>query len=335
MKFIQSSIPDVVIIEPQVFTDSRGWFMESFNEKRFHEGLHALGLPVPEPFVQDNHSYSSKGVLRGLHYQLQPHAQGKLVRVVQGAAYDVAVDIREGSSTFGQWFGIELSAANQRMAWIPKGFAHGFLALEDNTHFLYKTTDVYNQACEASICWNDPTLNIPWPMINEIVLNEKDSLAPTFAAMKQTPNTVDTFSHKALLDLQVIGDFRGSLIALEQGGKVPFNIQRVYYIYGTKLGVSRGFHAHKKLKQLLICVAGNCRMVLDNGHGREEIYLDSPDKGLFISNMIWREMHDFSEDCVLVVLASERYDPNDYIRDYHQFIECIPLATESTGFYAT
>src|SRR5690606_21973580 len=162
MKLTQTAIPDVVLIEPAVFADERGWFMESFNEARFHAELQKLGLPLPRPFVQDNHSCSKKGVLRGLHYQLPPHAQGKLVRVVQGAAFDVAVDIRKGSPTFGQWVGAELSAANRRMMWIPEGFAHGFVALEDDTHFLYKTTDYYAKDSEAAIRWDDPALAITW-----------------------------------------------------------------------------------------------------------------------------------------------------------------------------
>lgn len=164
MKLIPARIPDVVVIEPAVFGDDRGWFMESFNQARFEAELTKLGLPVPRPFVQDNHSCSKAGVLRGLHYQLNPHAQGKLVRVVKGSAFDVAVDIRRGSPTFGQWVGAALSAANHRQMWIPEGFAHGFLALEDDTHFLYKTTDVYAKDCERSILWNDPAIGIEWPL---------------------------------------------------------------------------------------------------------------------------------------------------------------------------
>lgn len=180
MKFIPTDIPDVVIIEPAVFADERGWFMESFNQHRFNQGLTALGLPLPRPFVQDNHSVSSAGVLRGLHYQLPPHAQGKLVRVVQGAAFDVAVDIRPDSSTFGRWVGVMLSASNHRQLWIPEGFAHGFVALEDNTHFLYKTTDVYDKASESSIAWNDPALGIQWPLSGlTLSLSTKDEQAPT------------------------------------------------------------------------------------------------------------------------------------------------------------
>lgn len=175
MKLIQTAIPDVVLIEPTVFTDERGWFMESFNEQRFHQELTKLGLPVPRPFVQDNHSCSSQGVLRGLHYQLAPHAQGKLVRVTQGAAFDVAVDIRKGSPTFGKWVGVELSSKNKHMLWIPEGFAHGFVALEGNTHFLYKTTAYYAKNHEASIVWNDPDINIIWPDIKEFNINKKDS----------------------------------------------------------------------------------------------------------------------------------------------------------------
>lgn len=181
MKLIQTAIPDVVIIEPQVFEDERGWFMESFNEKRFHAELAKLGLPIPRPFVQDNHSCSRKGVLRGLHYQLPPHAQGKLVRVTQGAVFDVAVDIRQDSPTFGQHVGLELSAENRRALWIPEGFAHGFLALQDNTQFLYKTTDYYARECEGSILWKDAELGIAWIELDCLVINQKDSQAPPFA----------------------------------------------------------------------------------------------------------------------------------------------------------
>src|SRR5690554_3943489 len=178
MKFTQTSLADVVIIDPQAFEDDRGWFMESYNEQKFREGLETLGLPIPRPFVQDNHSCSKKGVLRGLHYQLPPHAQGKLVRVVQGAAFDVAVDIREQSPTFGHWVGVELSAGNHRMLWVPEGFAHGFVALEDKTHFLYKTTDFYHRDSEAAIRWDDPTIAINWPALDNLIINAKDREAP-------------------------------------------------------------------------------------------------------------------------------------------------------------
>ena len=176
MKLVQTHIPDVVIIEPLVYGDERGWFMESFNEKRFHEELVNLGLPAPRPFIQDNHSCSSRGVLRGLHYQLPPYAQGKLVRVVKGAVFDVAVDIRKDSPTFGQWVGIELSDKNKKMFWIPEGFAHGFIALEDESHFLYKTTNYYSKESERCIKWNDPTIGIEWPANFEPILSEKDIL---------------------------------------------------------------------------------------------------------------------------------------------------------------
>ncbi|TBO30174.1 dTDP-4-dehydrorhamnose 3,5-epimerase [Aquabacterium lacunae] len=179
MKLIQTAIPDVVIVEPSVFGDDRGWFMESFNEARFHAQLQALGLPVPRPFVQDNHSCSQAGVLRGLHYQLPPHPQGKLVRVVKGRAFDVAVDIRKDSPTFGQWVGVELTASNHRQLWIPEGFAHGFVSMEDDTHFLYKTTDYYAKECERSIVWNDPDIGIEWPAFGgEPKLAPKDAQAP-------------------------------------------------------------------------------------------------------------------------------------------------------------
>lgn len=179
MKLTPTRLPDVVVIEPAVFSDDRGWFMESHNQARFNGELAKLGLPAPRPFVQDNHSCSKAGVLRGLHYQLNPHAQGKLVRVVKGAAFDVAVDLRKGSPTFGQWAGVTLSAANNLQLWVPEGFAHGFLALEDDTHFLYKTTDVYAKDCERAIRWDDPAIGIEWPlgalMLN---INTKDAQAP-------------------------------------------------------------------------------------------------------------------------------------------------------------
>lgn len=320
MRLIQMEIPEVVVIEPQVFADERGWFMESFNEPRFYQGLKDLGLAIPSPFVQDNHSCSQKNVLRGLHYQLPPHAQGKLVRVTKGAAYDVAVDIRRGSATFGQSVSVELTAENKRMLWIPEGFAHGFLALEDDTHFLYKTTDIYSKSCERTIRWDDPVFNIHWPLSTAPLVNEKDSSAPL---LNEQPDVFSFNEHPAYkqVDLQVIGDERGSLIALEKSSSLPFHLQRVYYIFDTKSGVSRGFHAHRKLQQLAVCVAGKCRITLDDGKKREDIWLDSPAKGLLINNMVWREMHDFSEDCVLVVLASEPYYELDYIRDYNEFIK--------------
>lgn len=178
MKFIQTALPEIILIEPKVFTDERGWFMESYNEAVFHRELSALGLEIPPSFVQDNHSFSKKGVVRGLHYQRSPYSQGKLVRVVQGAAFDVAVDIRKDSPNYGKWVGFELSAANNRMLWIPAGFAHGFIALEDNTHFLYKTTAFYHKDSEVSIRWNDPEIAIDWPLKNDAVINDKDGSAP-------------------------------------------------------------------------------------------------------------------------------------------------------------
>ena len=182
MKLVPTELPGVVIVEPSVFGDDRGWFMESFNEVRWQAALQALGLPPSRRFVQDNHSCSQAGVLRGLHYQLPPHAQGKLVRVVKGAAFDVAVDIRQGSPRFGRWVGVELNADNRRQLWIPEGFAHGFLSLADDTHFLYKTTDFYAKDCERSIRWDDPALDIRWPTDAGVpLLAPKDAAAPALA----------------------------------------------------------------------------------------------------------------------------------------------------------
>ncbi len=165
-----TAIPDVLVIEPKVFSDNRGWFFESFNEKDFSA---SVGEKVT--FVQDNHSSSNRGVLRGLHYQIE-QTQGKLVRVCLGAVFDVAVDLRGGASTFGQWVGIELSAQNKKQLWVPAGFAHGFLVLSETAEFLYKTTNYWHAASEKCIVWNDPTLNIQWPDIGmHPVLNPKDA----------------------------------------------------------------------------------------------------------------------------------------------------------------
>ncbi len=176
MKATPLAIPEVILFEPKVFGDARGFFLESFNQKVFDA---ATGGQYE--FVQDNHSRSSKGVLRGLHYQLPPHAQGKLVRVVQGAVFDVAVDVRRSSPTFGQWVGAELSAENHQQLWVPPGFAHGFVVLTDTADFLYKTTNYYAPAHERSIAWNDPQLAIDWPVSAEPSLSGKDALAPTWA----------------------------------------------------------------------------------------------------------------------------------------------------------
>jgi dTDP-4-dehydrorhamnose 3,5-epimerase len=184
---METDIPGMVIVEPAVFSDDRGWFMETFNEPRVHAELAKLGVAAPRPFVQDNHSCSRAGVLRGLHFQVPPHAQGKLVRVTQGAAWDVAVDIRRDSPTFGRWVGLELSAANRLQLWIPEDLAHGFLALQDDTHFLFKTTDVYAKDCERAIVWNDPTLAIDWQLNRSsrpLQIAEKDALALGFKSEK-------------------------------------------------------------------------------------------------------------------------------------------------------
>lgn len=169
MQVIDTAIPDVKIIEPKVFGDDRGFFYESFNQKDFCE---AIGQKVD--FVQDNHSKSAKNVLRGLHYQVSPKAQGKLVRVVQGEVFDVAVDIRKDSKTFGQWVGVTLSAENKKQLWIPAGFAHGFLTLSETAEFLYKTTDYYAPEYERCILWNDATLAVAWPLLESPVMSSKD-----------------------------------------------------------------------------------------------------------------------------------------------------------------
>ena len=175
MKFIETDIPDVKILEPAVFGDERGFFMETFRADEFVQQTGA------KPFVQDNHSKSAQGILRGLHYQLE-HTQGKLVRVVAGAVFDVAVDMRQSSPTFGRWVGVELSAENKRQLWVPEGFAHGFYVLTESAEFVYKCTDYYHPQSEASLLWNDPSVGIDWPLVDGAApkLSAKDLNGLTF-----------------------------------------------------------------------------------------------------------------------------------------------------------
>lgn len=179
MKVIDTDIPDVKIIEPAVFGDERGFFMETWQQKKFEE----LVTGKPTQFVQDNHSKSKKGILRGLHYQTE-NTQGKLVRVVSGEVFDVAVDIRKDSPTFGRWVGVYLSAENKRQLWVPEGFAHGFYVMSDEAEFVYKCTDYYNPKMEVSIIWNDPTIGIKWPIARLPELSGKDMVGVT---LKECP----------------------------------------------------------------------------------------------------------------------------------------------------
>lgn len=173
MKAVATPIPDLLILEPKVFGDGRGFFYESFNERRFAEATGLSGDKLPR-FVQDNHSKSAKGVLRGLHYQIR-QAQGKLVRVIAGEVFDVAVDLRKHSPTFGNWFGVTLSAENYRQLWIPEGFAHGFAVTSESAEFLYKTTDYWAPEHERCIVWNDPAVGIEWPLVGAPLLSAKDA----------------------------------------------------------------------------------------------------------------------------------------------------------------
>jgi dTDP-4-dehydrorhamnose 3,5-epimerase len=179
---IPTAIAEVLVIEPKVFSDGRGAFFESWNRRAMRE---LVGRDVE--FVQDNHSVSTRGVLRGLHYQLPPHAQGKLVRVVAGEVYDVAVDIRRSSPTFGRWVGERLSALNRRMMWVPEGFAHGFLVLSDSAEFLYKTTDYYVPSSERTVLWNDPAVGVAWPLEGAPVLKPKDAAGIALASAQTFP----------------------------------------------------------------------------------------------------------------------------------------------------
>lgn len=180
MKFTPTALADVLLIEPRVFGDARGYFFESYNRR----SMAAAGIDVE--FVQDNHSRSARGVLRGLHYQIE-HAQGKLVRVVSGEVYDVAVDMRRSSPTFGRSMGMTLSAHDKQMLWIPPGFAHGFLVLSDTAEFLYKTTDFWYQECERSLLWNDSALGIAWPLQQAPTLAAKDAVGTPFAIADTYP----------------------------------------------------------------------------------------------------------------------------------------------------
>lgn len=175
MQITRLAIPEVMVLTPKVFGDERGFFFESFNQQQFEQ---ATGRPAN--FVQDNHSRSQRGVLRGLHYQLPPKAQGKLVRVVAGEVFDVAVDIRKRSPTFGRWVGARLSAENKQQLWIPEGFAHGFVTLSDSAEFLYKTTDYYSPAHERCIAWNDPAIGVDWQYEGEALLSAKDRAGCAF-----------------------------------------------------------------------------------------------------------------------------------------------------------
>jgi dTDP-4-dehydrorhamnose 3,5-epimerase len=174
MEIIKTKIPDLVIIKPSVFQDARGYFFESYSKGKF------MAQGIDQNFVQDNESKSMKGVLRGLHFQKPPYTQGKLVRVMKGAVLDVAVDLRKNSPAYGQWASIELTEDNKFMYWVPPGFAHGFVTLEDNTVFFYKCTNVYNKESEGSLRWNDPTLNINWGNSSTPILSDKDKIAPLF-----------------------------------------------------------------------------------------------------------------------------------------------------------
>lgn len=176
MKVIETNLPGVFIIEPRIFVDTRGFFAETWQQKKYE------GIGVKEAFVQDNLSFSTRGVLRGLHYQ-NPNTQGKLVSVMQGEVFDVAVDIRAGSPNFGKWTGVILSGGNHRQLWVPPGFAHGFCVLSDTTYFIYKCTDVYTPSTEGGIIWNDPDIGIQWPL-QDVILSDKDQV---YARLKDVP----------------------------------------------------------------------------------------------------------------------------------------------------
>lgn len=179
-EFKDTPLKGVKIIQPRVFRDTRGFFIESYKKSDF------VKAGIVEEFTQDNHSYSSKGVLRGIHFQMEPHAQGKLVRCIKGAVWDVAVDLRAVSKTFGQWYGIELTEENMTMLYIPPGFGHGFVTLKDNTHFLYKCTNEYNPDADSGVIWNDSDINIKWPLMAGLSFSNKDLKLQSFEDYKKS-----------------------------------------------------------------------------------------------------------------------------------------------------
>ncbi len=178
-EFKETPLNGLKIVQPRVFTDERGFFLEAYKKSDF------VKAGITEEFTQDNHSYSSKGVLRGIHFQKDPYAQGKLVRCIKGAVWDVAVDLRPDSRTFGQWYGIELTEDNNTMFYIPPGFGHGFVTLQDNTHFLYKCTNEYNPDADSGIIWNDSDLNIEWPLKDKLALSDKDLVLQSLKKYKE------------------------------------------------------------------------------------------------------------------------------------------------------
>lgn len=182
MPVAKLAVEGLLLITPDVYGDARGFFFESWNQVRWQEQLQAHGQQA-QPFLQDNHSHSTQGVLRGLHWQVAPHAQGKLVRCVVGEVFDVAVDLRQRSPSFGQWYGVRLSASNHHQLWVPVGFAHGFLTLSDTAEVLYKATDVWSRSCERSVHWQDPQLAITWPGDQTPQLSDKDAAAPWLAQL--------------------------------------------------------------------------------------------------------------------------------------------------------
>jgi dTDP-4-dehydrorhamnose 3,5-epimerase len=319
VRIFETSLADVVVLESAISEDSPGFPADCFDEHMFHATLRAAGLSIPQSLILDSHIHLNGGMLRGLNYQLPPHAQGNLIRTFSGSAYVAAVDMRRGSMTFGKWAGVELRGDNPNMLWIPQGFAHGYIALEDNTHIQVRKTHRDNTEFQRKIRWNDAAIDINWPKLAEIHVSKEDAVAPQF--VNSEPHSEFLHGTTEPVELKIIGDERGSLVAIEPGLNIPFEIKRVYYIYGTLPDVGRGFHAHRRLEQMAICVAGSCIMVIDDGVTRQEVKLESANKALLIRNMIWREMHEFSDDCVLLVLASEYYDESDYIRDYEQFIQ--------------
>jgi len=319
VRLLRTSIAGVAIVEPAVHKGSNRSSGYSFDQRAFHDAFKTAGLSLQQPLVQDIHLRLKKGELRGLRYQLPPHAQGTLISVIQGAACVVALDVRRDSSTCGESVSVELNANAERSLWVPEGFAHGYLALEDETQLFCKTTHERNVESERLIRWNDPETGAKWPDLSQMIVSSEDAAAPLLRDSELYSGYLQGTTE--WIDLKVIGDQRGSLIALEPGLNIPFAIKRVYYIYGTLPDVGRGYHAHRRLEQMAVCVSGSCKMIIDDGITRREMRLNSANKALVIRNMIWREMHEFSSDCVLLVLASDYYDESDYIRDYDKFIK--------------
>lgn len=319
MKLLASEIPEVLLVSLEILQDEFGSILKAFDDNEFQSEVQKLGHVIPKSFVYEFSSITQAGAAREIDYHNAPNAQARLVETVRNSALHVVVDMRSNVPTFGHAFAIVINEADRQLLWIPEGFAHGYIALEGGTHVRTRCSIAKQEEDRKIISWYSPAIEAVWRKAAQG--KSVPDILPSVGDVEISPDrAVKLNSGVRHVDFRIIGDHRGSLVAIEGGGNIPFDIKRVYYIFNTKSDVGRGYHAHKHLQQIAICLKGQCRMIVDDGSTRESILLDHPSKGLLISNLIWREMHDFSDDCVLMVLASARYDEADYIRNYESFL---------------